>query len=164
MALTAREEKYCQEYVLKLDKTKAAIAAGYSKRSAKEIGYENFTKPHIKQRIEEIRQEIKEKLGIDEHSVLTEMASLSYWNIQDFMDEGNNVKDLSQLDRDMLKPVTGIKVKRTIITVGDKTVESTIIDLKMADKRASLQDLGRHLGVYEKDNNQKAIKIKVSRK
>jgi phage terminase small subunit len=36
MSLTAREEKFCQEYVKLLDKAKAAVAAGYSKKTAKD--------------------------------------------------------------------------------------------------------------------------------
>ena len=73
--VTAKEELFCQKYIKYLNKTKAALMAGYSKRSAKEIGYETFTKPHIQARISEIRQEIKDELGIDDQSVLSELAA-----------------------------------------------------------------------------------------
>lgn len=166
--VTAKEEIYCQKYIKYLNKKKAAVAAGYSKRSAKEIGYENFTKPHIQVRISEIRQEIKEELGIDDHSVLTELASLSYWNIKDFVGEKNVIKDLSKMQKDKLRPVVGIKIKETFTTMGKgenaTTIKEITTELKMVDKKGSLVDLGRHLGIFEKDNKQKAMKIKVTRK
>lgn len=166
--LTAKEEVYCQKYIKYLNKTKAALMAGYSKRSAKEIGYETFTKPHIQARISIIRQEIKEELGIDEHSVIAELAALSYWNIKDFVSAGNIIKDLSKMQKAKLRPVIGIKVKETFTTMGRgekaTTIKEVTTELKMSDKKGSLVDLGRHLGIFEKDNKQKEIKIKVTRK
>jgi len=164
MSLTPKEEKYCQAYIKTLNKTKAAVVAGYSKRSAKEIGYQNFTKPHILARVDEIRKEIKEQLGIDDHSVITELAALSYWNIKDFLTDGNVVKDLSKMPKAKLKPVVGIKTKVTTITIGGVTTKEVTTELKMSDKRTGVVDLGRHLGIFEKDNKQKGLKIKVTRK
>lgn len=166
--LTAKEELYCQKYIKYLNKTKAALMAGYSKRSAKEIGYENFTKPHIQARIAEIRAEIKEELGIDDHSILTELAALGYWNIKDFVGGQNVIKDLSKMQKAKLRPVVGIKVKETFTTMGKgesaTTIKEVTTELKMVDKKGSLVDLGRHLGIFEKDNKQKVIKFKVTRK
>lgn len=162
--LTDKEELFCQEYVKKLNKTKAAIAAGYSKRTAKEIGYQNFTKLHIQDRIAEIRAEIKEQLGIDDHTVITELAALSYWNIQDFLTKGNGIKDLSKMEVGKLKPIIGIKVKEATTTFEGGTRKEITVDLKMVDKRAAVIDLGRHLGIFEKDNKQKTLKIRVTRK
>lgn len=166
--VTAKEEIFCQKYIKYLNKTKAALMAGYSKRSAKEIGYQNFTKPHIQARISEIRAELKEELGIDDHSVLTELAALSYWNIKDFVSTGNVINDLSKMQKAKLRPVVGIKVKETFTTMGKgkdaATIKEVTTELKMADKRGSLVDLGRHLGIFEKDNKQKVIKFKVTRK
>lgn len=166
--LTAKEELFCQKYIKYLNKTKAALMAGYSKKSAKEIGYATFTKVHIQNRIAEIRAELKEEFGIDDHSVLTELASLSYWNIKDFVTDNNVIKDLSKMPKTRLKPVVGIKVKETFTTMGKgenaSTIKEVTTELKMVDKKGSLVDLGRHLGIFEKDNKQKVIKFKVTRK
>jgi hypothetical protein len=42
--------------------------------------------------------------------------------------------------------------------------KSVSTELKFTDKRGAFGDLGRHLGIFEEDNKQQAIKIKVSRK
>jgi phage terminase small subunit len=164
MKLTAREEKFCQEYVKRLNKTQAAIAAGYSKKTAAQIGYENFIKHDIKDRIAEIQAEIKEKMGIDDHSVLTELASLAFWNAKDFIDGNNAIKDLSKMQKAKLKPVIGLKTTKRTVKVGDETETIVTTEIKLVDKRGALIDLGRHLGIFEEDNLQKQIKIKVTRK
>lgn len=52
--LTVKEEKFCQEYIKDFNASGAARRAKYSVKTAKEIGYENLTKLHIKNRIAEL--------------------------------------------------------------------------------------------------------------
>lgn len=49
MALTAKQQRFVDEYLLDLNATQAAIRAGYSKATARFIGAENLTKPHIQE-------------------------------------------------------------------------------------------------------------------
>ena len=46
--LTPKQKRFCDEYLIDLNATQAAIRAGYSEKTAKEIGCENLTKPHIR--------------------------------------------------------------------------------------------------------------------
>lgn len=54
--LTIKQEKFCQQYVLCCNGTKAALSAGYSKDTAYSIACENLKKPEIKERIAELRK------------------------------------------------------------------------------------------------------------
>lgn len=47
MALTAKQEAFCREYLIDLNATQAAIRAGYSEKTAGSIGEENLKKPEI---------------------------------------------------------------------------------------------------------------------
>lgn len=49
--LTPKQKMFCKEYLVDLSATNAAKRAGYSKKTATEIGYENLTKPHIQKYI-----------------------------------------------------------------------------------------------------------------
>ena len=55
--LTGKQEKFCREYVLCCNGTKAAEKAGYSKNTAYSIACENLKKPEIKARIAELRKQ-----------------------------------------------------------------------------------------------------------
>jgi phage terminase small subunit len=54
--LTARQETFCLKYIELNNGTQAALAAGYSKKTAKVIASENLTKPAIKARLAELRE------------------------------------------------------------------------------------------------------------
>lgn len=59
--LTAKQQVFCDEYLISLNATQAAIKAGYSERSARVIGLENLTKPALKKYIDERMNEEREK-------------------------------------------------------------------------------------------------------
>lgn len=58
--LTERQKKFCREYVLTLNATKAAESAGYSKKTAYAIGCENLKKLEVQNYIKELRKEEEE--------------------------------------------------------------------------------------------------------
>ena len=55
--LTTKEQLFVMEYLACNSGAEAARRAGYSENTAKEIAYENLTKPHIKDAIEQKRTE-----------------------------------------------------------------------------------------------------------
>ena len=59
MKLTPKQKAFADYYIELGNATEAAIRAGYSKKTAKEVGYENLTKPHIKSYIDEKMQNIE---------------------------------------------------------------------------------------------------------
>lgn len=159
-----RQEEFCQQYVIDYHGTKAAIKAGYSKKTANEQASRLLANVNIKERIAKLQEEKAERNKLKADDIIQELRALGFWSINDFIKKGNLIKDISRLDRSMAKPVIGIKTKETQITVGDATTKETTTELKMADKINALVNLGRHIGIFEKDNNQKKIKIKVTRK
>jgi phage terminase small subunit len=73
MALSAKALLFCQEYLIDLNATQAAIRAGYSKKSAGSIGEENLKKP-------EIQAEIKRQMDArSERTEITQDMVLQRW-------------------------------------------------------------------------------------
>lgn len=68
--LTAKQQRFCDEYLKDLNGSAAAIRAGYSIASAKEIASENLTKPNIVQYIQERQKDIQEKAQITVQEVV----------------------------------------------------------------------------------------------
>lgn len=64
MELTERQKAFCDYYIETLNATEAARRAGYSEKTAKEIGCENLTKPNIVAYIQErMKQMDKERIA-----------------------------------------------------------------------------------------------------
>lgn len=76
--LTHKEEIWCIQFLNTGNKTKAAIIAGYSKKSARRIGWENSTKPHIQQRLNELTEERRKRLDYDEEKIKDELAAIAF--------------------------------------------------------------------------------------
>ena len=57
--MTEKQKRFCDEYLIDLNATQAAIRAGYSKKTAYSIGEQNLKKLELKNYIEE-RMKIKE--------------------------------------------------------------------------------------------------------
>lgn len=77
MKLTEKQKRFADYYIETGNATEAAIRSGYSKRTAKEMGYENLTKPHIKGYIDEqLGQKDRARIASAEEvlELLTQMA------------------------------------------------------------------------------------------
>ncbi|MBR5825846.1 MAG: terminase small subunit [Clostridia bacterium] len=62
--LTDRQERFCREYTVDYNATQAAIRAGYSEKTAKQIGQQNLTKLDLLARVRELQKEQAERLCI----------------------------------------------------------------------------------------------------
>lgn len=71
--LTAKQAMFCKEYMADLNSAAAAVRAGYSVKTAKEIGSENLTKPNIKAEIDRLMKKRTEKVNITAEDVLKDI-------------------------------------------------------------------------------------------
>ena len=60
--MTSKQQRFCDEYLIDLNATQAAIRAGYSKKTAGVIAAENLKKPYIAEYIEKRMAEKEEAL------------------------------------------------------------------------------------------------------
>lgn len=74
--LTAKQQRFCDEYLIDLNATQAAIRAGYSKKTAGRIGTENVQKPVIKEYIAKRMAEKESALIADQDEVLKYLTSV----------------------------------------------------------------------------------------
>jgi len=159
--LTEKQLAFSQEYVKSKNAKQSAITAGYSVRTATEQGSRLLHTPHVKAYIDDLLEEIRREAQVDAQMALNELKILADYNIQDFIVEGNQIVDLTTLPKAKTKPVVGIKSTEVITKDGE--VRRTT-ELKLADKKGAWVDLNRHFGNFKEDNEQKVIKIKVTKK
>lgn len=74
--MTAKQKRFCDEYLIDLNATQAAIRAGYSERTANRIATENMSKPVIKKYIAERMAEKESELIADQDEVLKYLTSV----------------------------------------------------------------------------------------
>ena len=70
MALTEKQKRFCDEYLIDLNATQAAIRAGYSEKTARQTATENLSKPYIREYIDKRLAEKDAELIADQDEVL----------------------------------------------------------------------------------------------
>lgn len=74
--MTAKQRRFCDEYLIDLNATQAALRAGYSPKTAHVIAAENMTKPAIKAFIEKRMAEKEDELIANQDEVLRYWTSV----------------------------------------------------------------------------------------
>jgi phage terminase small subunit len=132
--LTAKQRKLVDEYLIIQNITKAAIAAGYSKKTASVLGSETFKKPYVQEyyrsRIADITAKNDDKVSW----VLSRLIETANADIRDFVDKNGIIKKLD-------KTVNG----RLIQSIRH-TREGVNIQLQSQDK--ALELLGKYLSMW----------------
>ena len=74
--MTARQMRFCDEYLIDLNATQAAIRAGYSEKTAGVMAAENLKKPIIREYIDQRMAEKEDALIADQDEVLKYLTSV----------------------------------------------------------------------------------------
>lgn len=141
--MTGKEKRFCEEYVIDYNATRAAKAAGYSQKTAKEIGCENLTKPHIKDHIDLIRSNLQELANISALLTITELKKIAFSNIARFRDDWMQLKCFDGIMEDEKACISEI----TAITKTNKAGDVTeIVKLRLYDKLEAIEKINKMLG------------------
>lgn len=153
--LTDRQELFCKEYVIDLNATQAAIRAGYSQNTANEQGSQNLAKLSIQERLAELQKKRFERLEITADQVLREYAKIAFIDIRKFYDEEGNLKPIHKLDDDAAASLAGIDIDEIFEWIdGSKHNVGQTKKIKLQNKLAALEAISKHIGFFEKDNEQ----------
>ena len=155
--LTDKQKRFCEEYIVDLNATQAAIRAGYSSKTAEAIGFENLKKPKIQKEIERLKEARSKRTEITADRVLKELARIGYSKITDYLEvvEGKRVVGKTETGEPITEKKKVVEIKETVdmapeVIPAISQIKQTKhgISLKLYDKPAALKDLGRHLELF----------------
>ena len=148
--LTDKQRIFCHEYLIGMNATQAAIKAGYSVDTAKQIGCENLSKPYLQAKIQDLMDMRAERVDITADRVLVELSKIAFADVRKiFADNGALLKP-SMMDDETSAAIQSIEVVTRIGTEdkdGNKEVEY-INKIKLVDKKAALECLGKNLKLF----------------
>lgn len=146
MALTDKQERFVDEYLVDLNATQAYIRSGYSvkkKVTAEQNASKLLKNTKVQTCIAEKQKERRKRTEITQDMVLRELAKIGFANVTDFVEiDGHGamcmvkVKPTADMEEDKIGAIAGIKE-------GTNGVE-----IKLNDKGKALELIGRHLGMF----------------
>ncbi len=146
--LTEKQKKFCQEYIIDLNATQAAIRAGYSEKTSRTIAAENLAKPNIQNYISDLQKNLQEKTEVTQERVIKELARIAFFDPKKLYDESGNLKNINELDEDTAAVIAGIDT--TTYKNKDNSEESTK-KVKLCCKNSALDKLCKHFGMYKEN-------------
>lgn len=159
--LTPKQEKFCLAFIESANGSQAYRKAYNAARMKDKQVHEEASKllatPKIAQRVNELRALVAEKTAVKEARVLEECARLGLYDPRKLFRADGSPKDITELDDATAAAITGLEVMEVWQGTGkDRVFVGYLKKYKLADKNPALEKLMKHLGMFEKDNKQKA--------
>lgn len=101
--LTPKQKAFADYYIETGNATEAARRAGYSKKTAKETGYENLTKPHIAAYIKERMAEVEANRVATADEVVRFFTSVMRGEVKDQFGFDAQITDRLNAGKELMK-------------------------------------------------------------
>lgn len=159
-ALNARVLRFVEEYLVDLNGTQAAIRAGYSKKTANEQASRLLANVNVSDAVLAAMKKRSERTEITQDMVLRELAKLGFSDIRKVVTWGNTELRVSPGNGDedqgeVVEAYHGLVLKAadeidddTAAAIAEVSQGREGLKVKLYDKRASLVDIGKHLGMF----------------
>ena len=121
--MNAKQKRFCDEYLIDCNATQAAIRAGYSPKTAKQIGQEILTKPDLKKYIDEQLEQIHSEKTADAQEVLEYLTAV----------------------------MRGEHTEQVLKLIGEGVQTVTDIDVSARERLKAAELIGKRYGMF-KDN------------
>ena len=131
--LNEKQKQFCEEYIIDLNGTQAAIRAGYSAKTANEQAAQLLAKLSIQEYICELKNKRSERVKYSQDELMRDILEVKNRCMQ-------------------ANPVLDKEGNETGVWKFDSNGANKALDM-----------LAKHVGFYETDNKQKAFNISVNR-
>ena len=148
--LTPKQARFVEEYLVDLNATAAARRAGYSERMADKIGSQLLGKTRVAEAIQAAIDERSRRTEITADRVLQEYAKLAFLDPRRFYNDAGSLIPVHQLPDDVAAALAGMDVvtERAGKDADGNSEFATVRKIKFADKKAALDSVARHLGMF----------------
>jgi phage terminase small subunit len=145
---------FVNEYLVHRNATKAAIAAGYSAKTAHQAGSRLLRNVKVREKLDALNSQRVERLELSADRVLQGLTTLAFFDVRRFFNKDGSVKGVVDLDLQTAMALRGIEVttteRREKKEGQDETVKisSFVTKIRLADRGENLERLGRHLKLF----------------
>ena len=144
-ALTAKQERFVQEYLVDLNGKQAAMRAGYSERSAEVTASKLLRNPKVQEVVAAAQTARAERVEVKADDVLRELLLIARTDIGDAFSETGALLPLKEMPAHLRRAISSIEVEQ--LTVEGEAI-GTVAKVKLWDKPKSLELLGKHLRLF----------------
>jgi len=158
--LTPKQEQFCNEYLIDLNATQAAIRAGYSKKTATEQASRLLINVKVIEYLNGLRSNLQKKTEITQQRVLDEYAKIAFFDIRRIYNDDGSLLPIKDIDDDSAAAIAGIECFEETERAGEETIVTGILrKVKITDKKGALDSICKVLGYNTPDKSQVEMAI-----
>ncbi|NGQ95023.1 phage portal protein [Brevibacillus sp. SYP-B805] len=173
--LTDKQRLFVMEYLRDFNATRAAMAVGYSKKTAYSIGWELLRKPEIQAEIKRQTEAMVDDLGMSVQRIIAEYMKIAFADISDVVDFGRKKVPLRDKKGNIVEdPHSGepLTISMNYIDLKDSDhIDTSVISeikegkdgisVKLHDKMKALAALEKYLGYMTEEQRLRIEKLKL---
>lgn len=143
--LTEKQKRFCDEFLIDFNATRAAEAAGYSKKTAYAIGSENLKKPEIQDYLNLKKQKTAERLEITKEMLVDELRRIAFFDIRKLYTVDSGLKGIHDLDDDEAHAIASVE-SYDVKEPDSGMVIGTTQKVKVHNKIQAIERISKMLG------------------
>lgn len=148
MALTPKQRRFVEEYLLDLNATQAAIRAGYSKRTAASQGERLLRNVEVAKALQKAQAARNKRTQVDADYVLSRLVEIDQMDVLDIMEDDMSLKPVSQWPLTWRQFISGFDLAEMFEGRGDgREMVGMLKKIKWPDKVRNLELLGKHVDI-----------------
>lgn len=155
MALTPKQRRFVDEYLIDLNATQAAIRAKYSAKTAASQGERMLRNVEIQRALAKRMKDREQRTEITQDRVLRELAKIGFSDIRKAVKWGETELRVSEGEEGELMPFHGLALlgsdqidDDTAAAISEVSEGREGLKVKFHDKKGALVEMGRHLGLF----------------
>lgn len=146
--LNPKQIAFCEEYIIDLNATQAAIRAGYSAKTAQAQSSRLLSNVMVNECITELKANRSERTAINADYVLNRHHDIDQLDVLDILDDSHALKPIKDWPKAWRISISGIEISELFEGRGeDREHIGFLKKIKMPDKIKNLELLGKHVGV-----------------
>lgn len=151
--LAPSADTFAREYLIDFNAKQAAIRAGYSPKTAQVQGSRLLSNVKVAAAIKVERDKQAANTGLTAERIIKEALRLATFDVRKLVDNEGNPIPVHLLDDDTAAAIAGLDIQE--MKFGETGAVAVVKKYKIADKNSAIERLFKHLGLFEKDNEQK---------
>ena len=143
--MTMKQRAFCDEYLIDMNATRAALAVGYSVYTAMSGNLMQVTKikMYLKERMEAKAQQAQVNQGM----VLRELCKIAFGNLRNCFLPDGSLKPVHELSDDEAAALWSVSVSND----GTGAAAGTTTKIRMYNKLMALDKIAKHLDFYKQE-------------
>lgn len=148
--LSEKQKKFAKEYLKDFNGARAARDAGYSKKTADRIAYENLRKPEVIEYLTKLQEKKKDKFELSEERITNELVSIAFSRITDYVQIYDGINLLGHSTTKVTFTPTYKLEDHQIAAISEiSQTDKGIIKIKLENKIKALELLGKQIGMFK---------------